>query len=356
MNRRELVHVRAAVRDSSPEANAPGPLEISLLRLARRAMATAFQILLPWGTQDAGAAAENALDHIDCLEQQLTVYRDSSEVSRLNRLAAVAPVPVEAGLFDLLTLAARMTEATGGAFDITAGPLIKAWGFFSRQGRVPGEDELAEALAKVGMRHVSLDPERKAVRYARPGVEINLGSIGKGYALDRAGELLRNEWRVASGLLNGGNSSVLALGTPPGDPAGWMVGLRHPWQPDRRLAVVRLRGRAMATSGAMYQHFEYNHKKLGHLLDPRTGRPAEGVACATALAPTAAEADALATAFYVLGVEPTRRYCEAHPEFGAVLVPDGPDVGLEIVNLPPGDVAPAPAAVIATAESPWDLA
>jgi thiamine biosynthesis lipoprotein len=351
MNRRDFLTIPDR-RERTPA----GSPEISLLRFARRAMATTFEITLLWGTPEADAAAEDALDLIDRLEAQLTVYRDTSEVSRLNRLAAVAPVPVEAGLFDLLTLAARITHATGGAFDLTAGPLIKAWGFFRRQGRVPGDHELAAAMMKVGMRHVALDPTRRAVCYQQPGVEINLGSIGKGYALDRVGEVLRDEWGITSGLLNGGNSSILALGTPPGDPRGWAVGLRDPGHPERRLAVVWLRDRAMATSGATYQHFEYNHRKLGHLLDPRSGRPAEGIASATAFAPTAAEADALATAFYVLGVEPTRRYCEEHPEVGAVLLPDGPDAALEIINLPPGDVAPPPVVATSEADSPWDLA
>src|SRR5439155_3825166 len=126
----------------------------------------------------------------------LTVYCDTSEVSRLNRLAARAPVPVESGLFDLLLLAAHITEQTGGAFDITAGPLIKAWGFFRREGRVPGDAELAAAMDRVGMRHVTLDPQRRAVRYLRLGVEINLGSIGKGYGLDCVGELLWREFGV----------------------------------------------------------------------------------------------------------------------------------------------------------------
>jgi thiamine biosynthesis lipoprotein len=137
---------------------------------------------------------------------------------------------------------------------------------------------------------------------------------------------------------------VLAVGTPPGNPLGWAVGLKHPWEPGRRLVTVRLRGRALATSAATYQHFDYNNRRLGHLLDPRTGRPAEGVALATALAPTAAEADALATAFYVLGTEAARRYCDEHPDVGAVLLPDGPDAAPETINLPPDDFDLTPGA------------
>jgi thiamine biosynthesis lipoprotein len=361
MNRRDFFQARTAAQTAGqlvslrrdPPPAAPTP-EYALLHYARRAMATVFEMLVPWGTPNADAAAAEALDRIDRLEAQLTVFRDSSEVSRLNRLAPFAPVPVETGLFELLALAARITEDTAGAFDITAGPLIKAWGFFRRQGRVPNDDELAAAMERVGMRHVALDPERRAVRYLRRGVEINLGSIGKGYALDRVGGLLRDEWKIGSGLLNGGTSSILALGTPPEDAQGWAVGLKHPWQTDRRLAVVRLRDRAMATSGATYQHFEYNSRKLGHLLDPRTGRPAEGIALATALAPTAATADALATAFYVLGVEPTRRYCDEHPDIGAILLPDVPDAELEVINVHPDDVARAAESI--AADTPWDLA
>ena len=213
------------------------------------------------------------------------------------------PGPRRSRLFDLLLLAARITTETGGAFDITAGPLIRAWGFFRREGRVPEMADLAAAMEKVGMGHVALDDDRRTVRFDRAGVEINLGSIGKGYALDRTAELLRSKFNIMAGLLNGGNSSVLALGTPPSDPHGWSVGLRNPVRPEERLAVVRLRGRAMATSASTYQHFAYNDRKLGHLLDPRTGRPAEGVALAAAFAPSAAEADALATAFFVLGPE-----------------------------------------------------
>jgi thiamine biosynthesis lipoprotein len=347
MNRRDFLRAR------TPEP--PTNSEITLLRFARSAMATVFELLLPWGTPWADDAASSALDLIDRLEGQLTVYRGTSEISRLNRVAAQAPVPVERRLFDLFTQANQITNETAGAFDITAGPLVKAWGFFLRQGGVPDDAVLAAAKDCVGMNHVAFDSERRTIRYLRPGVEINLGSIGKGYALDRAAELIRDEFGITAGLLNGGNSSVLALGNPPNDPRGWTVGLRNPADPEQRLAVVRLGGRAMATSASTYQQFAYNNRKLGHLLDPRSGRPAEGIALASAFAPTAAEADALATAFCVLGPDATRQYCETHPQVSAVVLRDEPGAELEAINLPPGDLVPAPARITA-GESLWDSA
>jgi thiamine biosynthesis lipoprotein len=311
--------------------------DVALLRFARRAMATQFEVLLPFGTSDALSLAETALDEINRLEDQLTVYHEYSDVSRINRLAFHEPVTVEERLFGLLALSARLSTETAGAFDVTSGPLIKAWGFFRRQGRVPPPEERHEVLQRVGMGHVQLDGERRTVRFDRPGVEINLGSIGKGYALDRIAELLRDRAGVSSALLHGGHSSVYALGTMPGDDRGWPVGIRHPWHPEQRLAVLRLRDRAVGTSAATFQHLEYNGKKLGHILDPRTGWPAEGMASATVAAPSAAEADALATAFFVLGVDHARAYCNAHPAIGALLMPTGENNPV-IIGLGPHEV------------------
>ena len=300
----------------------PGSPDVALLRLARRAMATNFELVLPFGTPEALQIGEDAFDLIDRLETQLTVYRDNSEVSRLNRLAPTMPVPVEAGLFGLLERSAQLTRDTEGAFDITAGPLIKAWGFFRGPRRVPPPEELEQALARVGMQHVALDAGNRTVSFGRPGLEINLGSIGKGYALDRVAAHLRQQWKLSSALLHGGQSSVYAVGSQPGDARGWAVALRHPWK-DARLAVVRLRDRALGTSAATFQHLEHQGRKLGHILDPRSGWPAEGMASASVMAPTAAEADALATAFFILGVEKAEQYCAAHPEVSAILLPDG---------------------------------
>jgi thiamine biosynthesis lipoprotein len=321
MNRRDFLDPRRLAQVAGPMLAAPdaGPKSDGPpvhLRFGRRAMATTFEVILPFGMPDAHLVALDALDEIDRLEDQLSVFRDYSEVSRLNVHAARHPVPVEKGLFDLLVLAKRLHEETGGAFDVAIGALIKAWGFYWRQGAVPAEAERTAARQRIGMQHVTLDPQRQTVAYARQGLGINLGSIGKGHALDRA--------RVVAGahdvLLHGGHSSVLAWGSEGAGRNGWAVGLLDPERPGCRRAVLRLCNRGMGTSAITHQHFMHEGRKLGHLLDPRTAWPAEGLLSATVTAPTAAEADALATAFYILGLDGAQSYCAAHPEIGAVLL------------------------------------
>jgi thiamine biosynthesis lipoprotein len=358
MHRRDFLHPRHLAQTAGqvlgtlnevsaaailPEAErAQPPDEFPLLRVCRRAMATDFEVLLPIGTPDAVAAAEAALDEVDRLEAQMTVYRDDSELSRINRTAFMEAVPVEEGLFDLLRLAARISADTAGAHDIAAGALVKAWGFFRGPRRVAPSAQRRLALERVGMRHVVLDQQRHTVHFLRPGLELNLGSIGKGYALDRAARLLRADWKISSGLLHGGGSSVYAMGDEPGEERGWSVGIRHPWDLERRLAVVRLRDRGLGTSAATFRHVEYNGRKLGHILDPRTGWPAEGMASVSVTAPTAAEADALSTAFFILGVEPARAYCTAHPEIGAILLSAGNSARPVVHGLAPDEIELAP--------------
>lgn len=336
----QLLGALDTLRSPEPATHAE---EVALLRTSRQAMATTFEVVLPVGLPFALEAGQDALDLIDRLEEQLTVYRESSEVSHLNRRAFHEPVVVEEKLFELLTLAERLTRETDDAFDLTAGALVKAWGFFRRAGRVPSLEERQEVLARTGMRHVTLDPETRSVRYAVEGLEINLGSIGKGYALDRVVEYWRDHWNIPAALLHGGHSSVYAIGSEPGARRGWTVGLRHPWDPEKRLAVLRLCDRGLGTSAVTFQHLEHEGRKLGHLLDPRTGWPAETLASASVVAPTAAAADALATAFFILGVDRAREYCRLHPEVGAVLLPAEPDARPVVLGLAPHEIAMAPA-------------
>jgi len=286
-------------------------------------MATTFEVAIPARSHaNPLAAATAALDLIDELEDQMTVYRDHSEVVRLNETAADAPVAVERELFDLFTRCAAWTIQTEGAFDIASGALVKAWGFFRREGRVPAPTERNHAMARSGFRHVILNPESRSVKFRRAGLEINLGAVGKGYALDRAARLLFEEWGVRSALLHGGGSSAYAIGAPPGAPHGWPVRLKHPTHPEQSLGTIYLRDRGLGTSSATFQFFEYHGQKLGHLLDPRTGWPARGTASASVIAPTAAEADAMSTAAFVLGASGAERLTKLNPDLGALLLID----------------------------------
>jgi thiamine biosynthesis lipoprotein len=298
----------------------PEEADLAVVRLARRAMATQWQILLPLDTVGPTEIGYDLFDLLDRLEAQLTVYRPESEVSRLNRTAARGPVKVESRLFDLLHLAGRVHADTAGCFDAAMGTLLRAWGFFKPPRRVPAPQELA--TLRWGWSEVALDEDR-TVHFTTPGIELNLGSIGKGYALDRLVERLTRRWKIGTALLHGGSSSLYAKGDPHGTGRGWAVDIRHPWQRSRILHRVYLRDRALGTSAATFQHLIHEGKRLGHVLDPRTGWPAAGLESVSVLAPSAALADALSTAFFVGGLEVAQTYIAAHPEIAAVLLPTG---------------------------------
>ncbi|MGI8979322.1 MAG: FAD:protein FMN transferase [Pirellulaceae bacterium] len=379
-SRREFLTGRSAVRAladaheglAEPLPAPGGAAQNWLTQISREAMACEFEVLLDAKKYpDGPEVAVEALDLVEALEAQLTVYRDTSEVSRLNQQACVQPVVVEERLFELLTQAKELWKATNGALDITSGALTKVWGFYRRQGNMPSEAEVATALAKVGSQHLELDASLQSVQFLVPGLEINLGAIGKGHTLDRCAELLVSRG-IHDFLIHGGNSSVLARGVrgqgktesgqgteveagdslksqisnlkssspspqPPASnpPLPWSIGLRHPLRPDQRLAEFTLHDQALGTSGSGSQFFHHGGKRYGHILDPRTGWPAEQVLSATVIAPTAAEADALSTAFYVLGLEGAQEYCQRQPEVSALLVTQkGAGVELHPVNLP----------------------
>jgi FAD:protein FMN transferase len=328
VNRRDLLRLRRAeIPASSPGKQVSGERGGSeLVRAHRPAMGSYFEVRLPAGTPGAVDLACRALDLIDALEAQLTVYRDDSEVSRLNATAHCGPVEVERGLFGLLETAVSLSRETEGAYDVTAGALSEAWGFVRGPKRVPDEPTLADARDRTGWHHVRLDPERRSVAFDREGLRINLGSIGKGYAIDRAVDLIRGHWWPTSALVHGGQSSLYALGSAPGLLGGrWEIALRNPFEPEAPLGTLRLRNRGLGTSGAAFQQFVVDGRVYGHLIDPRTGEPALGPASVTVLAPTAALADALSTAFYLLGREAAGAYVDAHPEVGAVIVEEAPE-------------------------------
>src|SRR5688572_19676342 len=278
------------------------------LRLQRRAMACSFEITLDQDDAAYVPAAQTALNHVDAIEAQLTVFRDTSAIAELNRRAGSGETACEPNLFGLLSRCQELCDDTDGAFDITSTPLSRCWGFFRRDGRVPSDHEIEHARTMVGMGKVRLDRARSSVTFVAPGVELNLGAIGKGYALDRIATLLRVA-RVDHALLSAGQSRGLARG---GRGRGWPIDIVSPRRVGA-IARVWLRDVALGTSGAGTQFVIVDGRRYGHVIDPRTGRPAEGILSASVICASAADADALSTAFLIGGPLLAQRYCDDHP-------------------------------------------
>jgi thiamine biosynthesis lipoprotein len=288
------------------------------IRLHRLAMACRFEITLADRDGSFVPAARAALDEVDCLEAELSVFRETSVISELNRRAARGPMAAPRHVVDLLTRCQRWHLESGGAFDITTTPLSRCWGFLRRQGRVPDPTEIDRARTSVGLDGVQIDSTTGTVAYRRRGIELNLGAIGKGYALDRAGAVMRSAG-VPHALLSAGRSSMLAIG---GRNGGWSIDLVSPLLAGGPIAGLRLRNAAIGTSGAGEQFIIADGRRYGHVIDPRTGWPAKGVVSATVVASDAASADALSTAFFVGGAELARRYCAEHRDVLAIITPD----------------------------------
>ena len=306
------------------------PEESALLVVQRRAMNDDFEVSFPrLGFPQGTRAALDALDEVGRIEQMLSVFRFDSRIQYINLTAHENPVRLDKELFDLIAMCVRIAEETGGAVDITSGSLWKAWGFAKRQGRIPTAEELENARELTGTQFLELDEAAQTIRFKKQGIELNFGCVGKGFALDIAAEKLR-EHAVDRFLFAGGLSSMLASGQ------GWKIGIAHPLRPGQRLQELALNNVAVSTSSSQKQFFRHGGRRYSHLIDPRTGQPAEGVFSATVLAPTAALAELLSTAFFILGAEKAADYCSVHPEVSAVLtIPSRSVPDLKVARLKP---------------------
>lgn len=254
---------------------------------------------------------DDAFDEVDRIDRLMSHYKANSPLSRINREAARHPVEVEPELFDFIADAMRYNRESGGAFDITVGPLMKAWGFFGGEGRMPSDDELAAARRHVGGGHVVLNPAEKTIGFDEPGVELDLGGIAKGYAVDRVVGLLRQR-QIAAALVSAGGSTIYGLGAPPGHD-GWDVMIQDPTDPRKAALTVTLQDRAVSVAGSSEKSFESGGVRYSHIMDPRTGRPVQGVLSVAVLSSSGTAGDALDDAFFVMGPERSRAYLNKLP-------------------------------------------
>ena len=244
---------------------------------------------------------EAAFAEVGRLDRMLSNYRPESEWSKVNREAAKAPVQVSAELFQLLDYCGQVNRESRGAFDITVGPLMRVWGFFRGTGRLPSPAEVTDAVRKVGFGDVRLDAAGRTVRFLKPGIELDPGGIGKGYAVDRMIARLK-EQGIQSAMVTAGGSSIYGLGSPPGD-TGWTVKIRHPRAYSDTVAEIKLKDESLSTSGDYEKFFEAEGKMYSHIMDPRTGYPADRVLSASVIAARTLVSEAWTKPFFILGRE-----------------------------------------------------
>jgi thiamine biosynthesis lipoprotein len=270
----------------------------------------------------AGSAADAAagLATFRRVDSLMSNWTTTSEVARINREAGAAPVTVHPEVARVLEASLAIWRESAGAFDITVEPLVRAWGFIGGPRRVPAPAQLAAALARVGADQLQFDRSRRTLRFGREGVRIDLGGIAKGYAVDAVAESLRA--RHVTNALVDLSGNMVALGAAPGA-SGWRIGIRDPRDRVPWLGRITLHGEAISTSGQYEQFVAADGRTYGHILDPHTGRPCEGLISVTVVGPTAMTCDGWDTPLFVLGPEEARRKARALDRIAAILVQPG---------------------------------
>ncbi len=301
------------------------PLASETIRLETHAMACPWNVVMNPGPADQVMRASDAFQVVHDVESLLTVYRAESEISQVNFHAAERPFEVSPELYEVLDQARGLSIETSGAFDPASGSLLRVWRAARRDGRIPTQAEIDEALLSSGVARLRFDPQARTVHFPRAGFAFDLGAIGKGYGVDRAAQSLR-EAGMTDFLVHGGFSSVYGTGDHLGQ-GGWPGALKNPLFLEGYYATVLLQDSGLGTSGSNVQYFRHEGRRYGHILDPRTGWPAEGLLSVTVIAQSTAEADALSTALFVMGLEAAVEWCRRHPEVAAILVPPPDSTG-----------------------------
>jgi thiamine biosynthesis lipoprotein len=252
-----------------------------------------------------------ALDEVDRIDKLMSHYKPDSQISKINLEGSKGPVVVDQELFDLIAESVRYSRDSDGAFDITVGPLMKAWGFFMGDGKLAPDAELEKIKPRIGYQHIIMDAAARSIRFDVTGAELDLGGIAKGYAVDRAVRILR-AGGVANALISAGGSTVYGMGAPPGSNA-WAVDIQDPLDSKKVARKVMLRDRALSISGSSEKFFEAGGVRYSHIMDPRTLKPVQGILTVAVLTTTGTIGDALDNVFFVQGIDQARASLPRHP-------------------------------------------
>lgn len=280
-------------------------------------MNTVVDITTVGNEQDCQKAMKLAFDEIERIDKLMNVYDRSSEVSRINQMAGKAAVKVSKETLEVITQAIRFARLTDGAMDITISPLMDLWGFRDDNKKIPSEGEIKARLPLLDYRKVMVNEADSTVKLTSLGMQIDLGAITPGYAVDRAIQVLKNAG-IQNALVNAGGE-IYSIGSPPKRKA-WRIGIRHPRKPGELLGVVEMSEKGVSTSGDYENFFEVDGRKYCHIIDPKTGRPVEGIMSVTVIAKNTTEADALSTALFPLGAEKGLKLIESLDGVDVIIV------------------------------------
>ena len=285
-------------------------------RVSRYVMGTSITVEAYGGTESVRASAiEEAFAAFNEIDRLMSNYRDDSELSQINRLAAAQSVPLSAPMFSVLQAAQRVSAMSSGAFDVTIEPIVRLWGLYDKVAHVPTAAEFAGVRPLVDYRNLVIDQAQHTVRFARAGVSIDLGGIAKGFAVEVAANALRA--RGLSGLIDAGGNQYL-LGTPPGK-TSWTTGIRNA-EGERLLLGVLETGETSISTSANYSTFvELNGRKYGHIIDPRTLRPSDASLSVTIVSRDGTMADALSKAVFILGHDAGLKLADSIAGMSAVI-------------------------------------
>jgi thiamine biosynthesis lipoprotein len=284
-------------------------------------------VVIARGERMAQRCIKAAFEVQDRIELLLSDYRDDSELSRVNREAAQNAVPVSETTFDVLRQSVHLSQLSDGAFDVTVGPLVDLWRQAGKTNVPPTPEALAEARAKVGSDKLILEEKNRTVRFAVAGMRVDLGGIGKGYAVDRAIEAMQKRGALGGLIDLGGN--IRCFGQPPQGQETWRIGLQDPnvapdaLGPSKPLLILALTKESVATSGNYRRFVKVQGQRQSHIIDTHTGQGANKLASDTIIAADATTADALSTAVNVLGWEKGLALIERVPGTEAILIPAG---------------------------------
>ncbi len=283
-------------------------------------MGTMFEIKV--NGENSGAHVKAALDKVRDIEKLINYYDDKSELSSINNMAGISPVSVSHDTFDVIDKALKFSRRSGGAFDITVGPLVDIWKpAFKDHAQIPTGNELIYAQHLVNYGNIELNSQNETVKLMYPGMKMDLDGVGRGYAISKARAILVDRG-VKSAILNAG-SSMAVIGDNKGKP--WKIGIKDPRHPDELVGIITLQaGQALSTSDDYEQYFEANGMRYHHILDPLTGAPAELCRSVTIISDDAAEADMLATAVFVMGPARGIAFVSTFPnDFAVIIDKDG---------------------------------